>query len=98
MVIQKKAAGHAELSTIARMTVTTKMATSIMSDHTIRVVRFPLFNIIYQINNYNTVDWLVCRPSTSLQRLEACPDMYNLPDPITVSVSSTRIMIAYVDG
>lgn len=24
--------------------------------------------------------------------------MYHLPDPITVSVSSTRIMIAYVDG
>jgi hypothetical protein len=30
--------------------------------------------------------------------LKAGSDMYHLPDPITVSVSSTRIMIAYVDG
>jgi hypothetical protein len=30
--------------------------------------------------------------------LKAGPDMYHLPDPITVSVSSTRIMIAYVEG
>ncbi|KAH9643721.1 hypothetical protein HF086_001831 [Spodoptera exigua] len=30
--------------------------------------------------------------------IKAGPDMYHLPDPITVSVSSTRIMIAYVDG
>lgn len=51
MVVQKNAPGFSEVSLMAKITVKTNITTSMKIDHTIRVVKLPLKQIIRQAAN-----------------------------------------------